>query len=49
METRKSKKKEIGANLDQLWSWYRDAVAYQNSIGLNKTIPECVRFYEGDQ
>ena len=49
METRKSKKKEIGAKLDQLWSWYRDAVAYQNSIGLNKTIPECVRFYEGDQ
>lgn len=49
IETRKSKKKEIGATVEKIWEWYRDAVAYQTSIGLNKTIPECVRFYEGDQ
>lgn len=41
--------KKIGATIEQLNTWYRDAIAYQNAIGLPTTIPECVRFYEGDQ
>ena len=41
--------KKIGATIEQLNTWYRDAIAYQNAIGLTTTIPECVRFYEGDQ
>lgn len=41
--------KKIGATVEQLNSWYKDAIAYQSSIGLHTTIPECVKFYEGDQ
>ena len=41
--------KRIGATLDQLNDWYKDAIAYQTAIGLTKTLPECVKFYEGDQ
>ena len=42
-------RKKIGATIEQLNSWYKDAIAYQASIGLHTTIPECVKFYEGDQ
>ena len=45
----RKRKQQIGATIDQLNNWYEDAVAYQTALGLNKTIPECVKFYEGDQ
>ena len=41
--------KRIGATLEQLNNWYKDGIAYQAAIGLTKTLPECVKFYEGDQ
>lgn len=41
--------KRIGATLEQLNNWYEDGIAYQAAIGLTKTLPECVKFYEGDQ
>ena len=49
MKKTETKKQKIGATIDQINTWYRDAQAYQREIGLHTTIPECVRFYEGDQ
>lgn len=51
LETKRkmNKKKQIGSTIEQLNSWYSDAIAYQNAIGLPTTVPECVRFYEGNQ
>ena len=46
---KKKKEHRIGATIEQINTWYRDAVAYQAAIGLPTTIPECVRFYQGDQ
>jgi hypothetical protein len=43
------KEEKIGSTIEQLNTWYKDAIAYQTSIGLRTTIPECVKFYEGDQ
>lgn len=48
MKDRKEKK-QIGATIDEINRWYNDAIAYQTSIGLTKSIPECVKMYEGDQ
>lgn len=45
----KSKKEKIGADLDQIVKWYNEGVQYQKGIGLDRTVPECVKFYEGDQ
>ena len=42
-------KKQIGASVEQLNNWYKEATAYQSSIGLHTTIPQCVKFYEGEQ
>ncbi len=33
----------------QIVKWYEESIAYQSQLGLRATIPECVRFYEGDQ
>lgn len=40
---------EIGATIEQLNNWYKDARSYQKSLGLDRIMPECVKFYEGDQ
>ena len=45
----KNKKQKIGATLEQLNRWYEDGIKYQKQIGLDKVVPECVKFYEGDQ
>lgn len=45
----KESTKQIGATLEQLNKWYQEGLDYQNSIGITTSIPECVRFYEGDQ
>lgn len=45
----KQAKKEIGASVEQLNTWYKDARAYQTAIGLDTSIPKCVKFFEGDQ
>ncbi|MBR3790649.1 MAG: hypothetical protein IKK20_02475, partial [Clostridia bacterium] len=42
-------KPEIGATVEQLNSWYKEARAYQKSIGIDTSMPECVDFYEGRQ
>lgn len=42
-------KKKIGSSVEDIVKWYEDGKAYQNSIGITKTMPECVRFFEGDQ
>ena len=42
-------KTQIGATIEQINTWFKDAVAYQTSLGLTKTIPQCVKFFEGDQ
>lgn len=42
-------KQKIGATIEQLNEWYDSATAYQKQLGLIQTIPECVRFYEGEQ
>ena len=46
---KKQATERIGATIEQINKWYKDGVDYQASLELNKTIPECVRFYEGDQ
>lgn len=46
---KKNTPKQIGATLEQLNDWYKKGVDYQNSLGLHTSIPECVKFYEGDQ
>ena len=43
------KEKKIGATVEQLNDWYKDAVAYQTGLGLTTSIPQCVKFYEGNQ
>jgi hypothetical protein len=40
---------KLGATVEQLVKWYEDGVAYQTALGLRSSIPQCVRFYEGDQ
>lgn len=45
----KHEAEKIGATLEQINKWYQDGVDYQNAIGISKSIPECVKFYEGDQ
>ena len=42
-------KKKIGSTCEEIVKWYEDGKAYQNSIGITKSMPECVRFFEGDQ
>lgn len=46
---KESNKPEIGATVEQLNSWYKEARAYQKSIGIDTSMPECVDFYEGRQ
>lgn len=46
---KKQATEQIGATLEQINKWYQDGVDYQAALGLNTSIPECVRFYEGDQ
>lgn len=36
-------------NANKIWEMYRKGVEYQTRTGLSTKIPECVRFYEGDQ
>ena len=35
--------------ITQLWKDYQDGRSYQNSLSLQKTIEENVRFYQGEQ
>jgi hypothetical protein len=46
---KKDDKKQVGAKLDQINSWYQDGIAYQTAIGLLSTVPQSVRFFEGEQ
>ena len=32
-----------------IWKMYENGIDYQNRSGLSKTIPQCVKFYEGKQ
>ena len=41
--------KKIGASVEQLNTWYEDAIRYQEGIGIRKSMPQCVKFYEGNQ
>ena len=41
--------KTVGATVADITKMYEDAVSYQKEIGITDTIPECVKFYEGDQ
>lgn len=45
----KQTEKEKGATIEQINAWYKDARAYQTAIGLDTSIPKCVKFFEGDQ
>ncbi len=49
MKDKQDKKQQIGATIDEINRWYDDSITYQNSIGLTKSIPECVKMFEGDQ
>lgn len=35
--------------ITKLWQLYEEGLAYQKSSGLNKKVPVCVKFYEGEQ
>ena len=41
--------KKRGASVEQLNTWYKDAISYQDGIGIRKSMPQCVKFYEGNQ
>lgn len=40
---------ELIKNAGRIWDMYEKAKEYQNSSGLSKIIPECVKFVEGNQ
>jgi hypothetical protein len=44
-----SKKIDYIEHANNVWKMYQDGVDYQTSSGLSRTIPQCVRFFEGKQ
>lgn len=44
-----SKKFNYIEHAREVWKMYQTGIDYQNSSGLSKTIPMCVRFFEGKQ
>ncbi len=43
------KENKIGSNIDELLEMYNNGLQYQSSLSITATLPECVKFYEGDQ
>ena len=44
-----SKKIDYIEHANNVWKMYQEGVDYQSSSGLSRTIPQCVRFFEGKQ
>ena len=44
-----SKKIDYVNHAANVWKMYQNGIDYQNSSGLSKNIPQCVKFYEGKQ
>ena len=40
---------DTDVRVGKLWDDYQTGLRYQSSLGLSRKIPQCVRFYEGDQ
>ena len=41
--------KSLSEEETQLWSYYKEGIDYQNSLGLRRKIPQNIDFYEGRQ
>lgn len=44
-----SKKIDYIEHANNVWKMYQEGVDYQTASGLSRTIPQCVRFFEGKQ